>query len=419
MSKFNTFTNHPLIDNSQDYTIEKKYVSIHSEDRNILKYPSSSDFEIELPQDYLNVSTVKLSSWSFPSNYNTFSLNNLNTLMTFSFLDIYNPASLIPESTLQNLIYQYLTTYKNNIGTSDFIVSISSGFYNPTQMATELTNRFNISVTNYLSYKLSLYDAANGTIYNTTFLNVSATGVIQGGYQEFVIVYNEVEQNLWFGNKSSTFTLTQNTQLILKEIQNSMCFSEQSVLPDDTLLGLPTYLGLSACNLNSKVVNSLLETRFYYGDVLTSGDDGYWLLLNSTLTGSTTSYIKAPYKLNNMGPSYFYIEIDSLNYIDETEPFNVSKETRTTNLTNGIVNSSFAKIAISSTPLSQYYDNCMDSYKYFNPPAERIRRLKIKLRYHNGMLVNFDTFPYSFTLEFTLFKPQIMRGMKLTSSYLN
>jgi hypothetical protein len=286
-------------------------------------------------------------------------------------------------------------------------------------MATELTNRFNISVTNYLSYKLSLYDAANGTTYNTTFLNVSATGVIQGGYQEFVIVYNEVEQNLWFGNKSSTFTLTQNTQLILKEIQNSMCFSEQSVLPDDTLLGLPTYLGLSACNLNSKVVNSLLETRFYYGDVLTSGDDGYWLLLNSTLTGSTTSYIKAPYKLNNMGPSYFYIEIDSLNYIDETEPFNVSKETRTTNLTNGIVNSSFAKIAISSTPLSQYYDNCMDSYKYFNPPVERIRRLKIKLRYHNGMLVNFDTFPYSFTLEFTLFKPQIMRGIKLTSSYLN
>ena len=94
MSKFNTFTNHPLIDSSQDYTIEKKYVSIHSEDRNILKYPSSSDFEIELPQDYLNVSTVKLSSWSFPSNYNTFSLNNLNTLMTFSFLDIYNPASL-------------------------------------------------------------------------------------------------------------------------------------------------------------------------------------------------------------------------------------------------------------------------------------------------------------------------------------
>jgi len=417
MSKFNTFTNHPLIDNSQDYTIEKKYVSIHSEDRNILKYPSSSDFEIELPQDYLNVSTVKLSSWSFPSNYNTFSLNNLNTLMTFSFLDIYNPASL--GSELQNLIYQYLTTYKNNIGTSDFIVSISSGFYNPTQMATELTNRFNISVTNYLSYKLSLYDAANGTTYNTTFLNVSDTGVIQGGYQEFVIVYNEVEQNLWFGNKSSTFTLTQNTQLILKEIQNSMCFSEQSVLPDDTLLGLPTYLGLSACNLNSKVVNSLLETRFYYGDVLTSGDDGYWLLLNSTLTDSTTSYIKAPYKLNNMGPSYFYIEIDSLNYIDETEPFNVSKETRTTNLTNGIVNSSFAKIAISSTPLSQYYDNCMDSYKYFNPPAERIRRLKIKLRYHNGMLVNFDTFPYSFTLEFTLFKPQIMRGMKLTSSYLN
>ena len=59
MSSFNVNTNHPIIPNSQEYTIYKQYVSIHSEDRDIKKYPSSSMFEIELPQDYLNISSVK------------------------------------------------------------------------------------------------------------------------------------------------------------------------------------------------------------------------------------------------------------------------------------------------------------------------------------------------------------------------
>ena len=37
MSKFNVQQNHPLIPSSNSYVIEKKFVSIHSEDRDILK----------------------------------------------------------------------------------------------------------------------------------------------------------------------------------------------------------------------------------------------------------------------------------------------------------------------------------------------------------------------------------------------
>ena len=33
---YNTSTNHPLIPNANDYIIYKKYVSIHSEDRDVL-----------------------------------------------------------------------------------------------------------------------------------------------------------------------------------------------------------------------------------------------------------------------------------------------------------------------------------------------------------------------------------------------
>ena len=44
---FNISTNHPIIPNANDYIIYKKYVSIHSEDRDVLKYPNSNQFEID------------------------------------------------------------------------------------------------------------------------------------------------------------------------------------------------------------------------------------------------------------------------------------------------------------------------------------------------------------------------------------
>jgi hypothetical protein len=85
----NNFSSHPLITNSQQYVFQKKFISIHSEDRDILKYPISSSFEIELPQDYLNVQSVKLSSWSFPSNYYVFSISQINFIFVFPALSVH------------------------------------------------------------------------------------------------------------------------------------------------------------------------------------------------------------------------------------------------------------------------------------------------------------------------------------------
>jgi len=438
----NLSTNHPLIDSSQQYTIEKKYVSIHSEDRNILKYPNPSDFEIELPQDYINVSTVKLSSWSFPSNYNVFSIHNKNCIMTFKFVNIYNPNLYASPSVIQICIYRFLSNYANQFNTNDFIISIEEGFYNPIQMANELTNRFNSCITNYLSIEFQKYDEANGTSYNEQFLSI-VNGVITGGYNDFIIAYNQVEQKLWFGNRSSSFSLTQNLFIIENYYANNRCTtmnmlsenlqpiniafpdvlnSPPNTFPDNYINGLPALVGLNASDLPCITVTDPNNTpwlipRFYYGNAVAPTDNGYWLTPDPNLKGSVVSYIEAPLKLNNMGPAYFYIDIAGLNYIDETSPFNVSKFTIQTNKTNGIVNSSFAKIAVTSTPLSQFYDTVMDSYKYFNPPAERIRKFRIKVRYHNGQYVDFNNFPYSFTLEFTLFTPQILRNLTATKSY--
>ena len=114
---------------------------------------------------------------------------------------------------------------------------------------------------------------------------------------------------------------------------------------------------------------------------------------------------ECPFKINIMGPAYFYMEIAQNNCISETSPYNLSLFTQTTNVTNGVVNSAFAKISVPATPLSQWFDRDSAPYKFFLPPAERIRKLKIRLRYHNNELVDFGSFDYSFMLEFIVLLP--------------
>ena len=405
MSKFNTSTSHPLIPNSQEYLFKKKYISIHSEDRDVVKYPNSSEFEIELPQDYLNVQGVRLSTWSFPSNYSVFSSDQNNITLTFQITDAYNPGEYGLSNELQNGIFVALY---NNYG-KNYTAIIEEGFYNPQQIATELTNKMNESVYIYILDYFITDPSYNSLISSFTT------------YNQFVVAYNEVNQQLWFGNKSSAFEIVNNitndykTWTNLQENSNLCKGPGTRAYKEFVNWGLQSYLGfdritaVSTTQVSIPEVGTTLITlpRFYYGDALKSGDNGYWLLPDPALTGSTVKYLKAPFKINILGNAYFYMEIDNLNNLDETMPYSLSPFTQQTNKTNGIANSAFAKIAIPTAPLSQWFDNSMDSYMLFQPPAERIRKIKLRLRYHNGTLVNFGLFEYSFTLEFTIFDAQI------------
>jgi hypothetical protein len=418
----NTNQNHPIQQNSQNYLSYKKYISIHSEDRDAISYPNSCEFEIELPEDITNISTMKLVDWSFPSNYDTFSVLNSNITMLFKFECLYQPnnSNVYP---LEDAIYKALSNCDD-----EYIVTIGEGFYNPSQLAKELTNKFNEAVTKniicYLNNNISL------TYLLEDFIN-------SGGYKRFVIVYNNVSQKIWFGNSADCFKLLNEYILIANSKVNEQLLCKKTQVPDFSNWGLPGNLGLTRCNISScppynlqlddncyPIDNNYLISnnyiRFYYGDVNVNkygiGDDGFWLtpaidLSGNVLPGAIVNFIECPYKINIFGPSYIYMEIFKYNCIDETQPYNISNFTLTTNETNGIVNSAFAKIPIVSTPTSQYYDGPANSYKFFDPPVERIRRLKFRLRYHNGELVNFGVFEYTFTLEFTTLLPMINRAV--------
>jgi len=420
---YNTNTTHPLIPSSQEYIYYKKYVSVHSEDRNMIKYPNSSKFEFELPEDLLNVVSIRLINWSFPSNYNTFSVLNLNISMTFKINNPYNPNENAVFDLLPQKIFECLFKTQEK----EFIVFIEEGFYNPQQMTTELTNKFNQVVFNRISlYFIDIINDPTTSPSDKTTYETALTLLQKEGYNNFVIVYNNVSQKIWFGNICDGFLLTTETQVVKNQLAESVFCGIKSQLPDFSNWGLPGNLGLSRCNTQSisgslinqpqnyASYNGSVVPRFYYGDVF-PGDDGFWLLPNPLLKNSEVHWVECIYKINLMGPAYMYMEIAGNNCIDETQPYNVSKFTLKTNETNGVVNSSFAKIAIPTTPISQWYDKDALPYKYYYPPAERIRKLSIKLRYHNGLTALFDVFNYSFVIEFTLQQPQILRNS--TSNY--
>ena len=403
---YNTHTNHPLIPNSQQYILYNKYISIHSEDRDILKYPNSTEFEIELPEDLLNVVSLKLVNWTFPANYNTFSPSNGNVSLFFKITNPYNPAAFGLTDEYNYRIYEALFITQN----VSYNIIIEEGFYNPVQMCNELTNKLNYVV----SKRINNYFSEKGWTDTLNKFNAN------GGYNRFIIVYNNVSLKIWFGNRADGFTILNQLNIIENAFLDGICLSENAHVPDSSNWGLPNNLGLPRCNSESVSSSSLTDDnkfedinginvpRFYYGDV-TPGDNGFWLLPYTDFSGSEVYWIEPIHKVNLMGEAYMYMEIEGQNCIDETQPFNVSKFTLTTNQTNGIVNSAFAKISIPTTPLSQWFDRDAVPYKIYNPPAERMRRLKIKLRYHNGRIVNFGVFNYSFMLQFTTMIPQILR----------
>ena len=367
---YNTSQTHPIIPSSQQYLFYKKYVSIHSEDRDIFKYPNASNFEIELPEDIINVSTISLANWTFPANYNVFSPINLNTTMTFKINNPFNP-------TVSSLYYSAIFVSLYTTQNYDYNIVIETGSYTPQQMTTELTNKFNSAVTQQI---ISFLNDMDGPSYDSEwypqYLNAFLTG---GGYTNFKIVYNDVSNKFLFGNICDGFILT-NENLFKKDKK------------------------MQLVKFKNESFNQDLDESLLCGSRPLPNFSNWGLPAN--LSGSQVNWLEAPYKANLTGPTYFYIELHGQNCIDETSPYNLNTFTIQTNQTNGIVNSSFAKIPVpTSTITPQWFDRVSLPYKEYNPPAERIRKLKIKIRYHGGQLVNFGNCDYSLLLEFVILQP--------------
>tara|TARA_Y100000768_G_scaffold388333_1_gene383622 strand:- start:472 stop:1431 length:960 start_codon:yes stop_codon:yes gene_type:complete len=106
--------------------------------------------------------------------------------------------------------------------------------------------------------------------------------------------------------------------------------------------------------------------------------------------------------------NHAYMEIDKFNCCDEIVPY---KNSKNSSGNNGIVNSFFSKIPIlsltNSILINSPGDNYLTNYGYYQPPIEKISKLKFRFRYHNGQIINLSNKNVSFTLEINQIRNEI------------
>ena len=382
MSRFNINQQYPLQPREQNYLLDRKLLTIHSEDRDKKKWPYANNFEIILPQAYQNIQSMRLVETSMPVNYYTFSNQYQNTKLAFTL----QPAPFISKAHPKNTF-----TILNDNSYNIYEIAIQDGFYCPDELANEIKNKMNRVISHYIT-------------------DISGSLVI---YNNFNVYYDNVGQKMWFGNSSDKFSLLFGHQMLY-----DLSFCEQpNVWNRYTKWGLGSYIGFEKKNYSSitgprKPIPFTFPTEFKdaSGIVFDYTDPPTALAEYSGVAKGDMQYIKAPLTIKIFGENTIYMEIDKYNSYDELMPYSENTSNLYGNDYNGIVKSAFAKIPLTTIPHGQTWESrngLLQNMTIFDPPLERIQKLKFKFRYHDGRLVDFQDFPFDFTIEFNRLKNEI------------
>jgi hypothetical protein len=368
---------HNLIAREQTYVLDRKLLTVHSEDRDISKWPHSNHFEIMLPQTYTNVQSLQLVECNFPTNNYTFCNDYQNTKLSFR----------VSSSPRSNPIVDY---YLSINSTQYYTIEIQEGFYSPAQLAREIQYRMNQAVTAYLK---------------TPGEGIAGAGAAST-YEHFHVYYDDVGQKMWFGNDCDAFFLSFNRREYY-ELGNC---DQPNVWDRYTKWGLPAYLGFTRQEYPSN--SSTTTIKFSYN---ASPD---WLIPVTDVSGVTAHchYIASPYTLGLFGETAVYMEIDKCNMMDELMPYSEATSNMYNNDFNGTINAIFAKVPIAQSGNSQYVDSKnvnLVNFSHFYPPIDKMRKLKFKFRYHDGRLVNFKEANFNFTISINCLRDEIARDLKL------
>jgi hypothetical protein len=402
MSNLNTVQSHPLIPREQTYVLDRRLISFHSYDRDIKKWPNANHFEILLPESLKNIQSMRLDAITLPNNQWVFSEENQNTKMSFS-LEPFSSGQLILD------------------------ITISEGSYTPEQLATEIQTKMNARVVGEPSYSYTTYDG-------------------------FVCKYNKVTNTFWFGNTLNDFSLLFYVKHEYLSCNNP---SQEVYFNNYTYWGLPYYLGYQKAVYESR----LTPARFAPEGTIPSGGPygfeyeysalppyNYWLTSTNTNSfvdvtnpmppqaeidalpqNEQEQFIKfwqSKYGICNLnvdGDNIIYMEVDKYNTMDEIAPYSESTSSLYNNDYHGKVKSAFAKIPIRHRDHTQSNDSrnlFLMNISHYEPPLERLSKLKFKFRYHDGRLVHFKCLPLSFTIEFNMLRDEQLRARQVRVPHL-
>lgn len=312
----NNSINNPLIKTSHNLVLDRKILLIDSDDRDIERWPSASEFEINCPQIYNNVESIKLSNIMLP-NF------------------LYN-------------ISEYLQTNKMELeisGNTHTIV-IQDGYYKHSQLKLALQKQLR---------KIDI---------------------------SFIVNFNEVNYKYYIGHPTKVFKFKFD-----KVIAYPTCNKDNykvNVYSQHSEWGLGFILGFDKLTYTSVTTNDTNILSFAH-------ETTNWIDMSSNVIVS--------HKSSNLEDNIFiYIDLDKYNKSDELKPYLYYNNSNTN---SGIINSAFAKIPHVLTLNNNWAvnDGYLENVSYFQPPIDKIAKIKLKFRYHNGMLVDFNNFNISLSLE--------------------
>ena len=314
---------HQLIEKKQNYTLDRKILSVDTNDRDKNKWPNPCEFEVSCPQSYNNIESIRLLNIQTPNKF-------------------YNISEYLQNNKL-----------KVKLGSSEKIIVLDDGYYSISNLVNSLNNDLSVNLIN------------------------------------IKVKHNEVNNKIYFGHDNSGFSLIFNSQdLVYNNCYNS---NYNNIYKQHSKWGLGAILGFNKDTVTSKKESN--KNNFNY-------DNTEWV--------SSDNNIIEPLKAVDLDEyQNIYIEVDKLNKSDEIKPYIVDK---INNTNSGIMNSFFAKVPIIKNDNNQSIntkDFCIEGVSYFQPPIEKISKLKIKIRYHNGLLVDLQNYNISMTFEINQIRNEI------------
>ncbi len=315
-----------------------RMVTIHTEDRDVLKYPFENAFEVVLPTVIKNVLSVELVDIALPAFFYNVSNYLQNTKLWFS----------VP-----------------NYFTDPVEIAVPSGCYTPADLCAALINELNAATTKRL-YALGVYVSPLTT------------------YSLFSVAYNAIKRKFAFHNTQDGFILW---------------FDRRSVYERDS--SLPQYQFECWKMLRNWGLGYTLGFyKLAYEAVIAAvSPTGLNLNLNVDPDDISLSLTVSSAKIAELDVGRtIYMEVDTFNWIDEIAPFSIATTDAYNGDFNGSVNSAFAKLALST--VSGCYVPVKKFKRVLPHAVEKVGRLKFKFRYHNGIPVDFKHQPFDFSLKF-------------------
>lgn len=374
MNHLNTHTNHPIIQREQSYVLDRKLLAVHSEDRDVKKWPNSNRFEVRLPEPVKNIQSMRLISVSVPNNLYTFTNNYQNTKMNFTISPSDWPVGS-PHVEIENKLKLVW----------EFTFTIEEGSYKPDEMANMLTNKMNEAVTTYLK-----------TDHTNSFTPANSTGqIVDYDYKYFLVKYDTVTRKFVFGNRFDNFQLKNSTKITytVTDCEQKVVFNQY------TKWGLPYYLGFQKTDVTGSLLDSSNGYRLGH-------ETSSWLTPATDADPNNTKvyYTTAPKMSSIYGEMDLYMDVDRYNSLSEISPYAEATTNMYNNDYRGMIKNSFAKIPLKNDSNDLTTNTAAEALAnmmtHFTNPIECLQKLSFKFRFHDGRLVDFKDTNFNFLIEF-------------------